>query len=139
MPPDPAPAPTPPPRPGDDPAFWALGRPATPALFVPPPALAALLACGAATPNDAALLVRLGAMGRALDTGLAVARAQWGGWCEMKVRGRPEEGAAAEWAGAPGKQRAPRETKPLVTESLVSISRTSRPALSLSPPATVRP
>ena len=70
---------------GPDPSYWIAHAPIQPALFVPPSLLSSLLSTGAATPADAALLVRVGELGRALDTGLAVARAQWAGWCGQQV------------------------------------------------------
>jgi hypothetical protein len=66
-------------------ADWPLPPPSLPALFLPPPLLAAALEEEAACPADAALLVRAAELGRALDTGTAVARAQWAGWVDDQV------------------------------------------------------
>ena len=69
---------------------WSLPPPTLPSLFVEPALLASLIASGAASPADAALLVRVGELARSLDTATAVARAQWAGWCVQKVRANGE-------------------------------------------------
>ena len=123
---EPTPTPTP---------YWALPPPTLPCLFVEPARLATLLASSGASPADAALLVRVGELGRALDTATAVARAQWEGWCGLQVRSC---GARARRAGGDAKHKASKCKKktahrtfrggPSLTLFLSSLALSSQPA-----------